>query len=402
MAKLLDVYLQGNCIGQISLLPGENTFFSFEESYIKSHSHLTLSQSFISKTGQLITEVKPTRTRLHPFFSNLLPEGHLRDYLAARNQINSKREFPLIEALGADLPGAVIIQPSTGERHRLLDSETTLNEIFSKKLPYRFSLAGIQLKFSAIAERKGGLTIPASGVGGTWIVKLPSVNFLQVPENEYTMMSLAKKVGINIPECNLIEMKDIEGLPDLGSLQGHLALAVKRFDREANNTRIHMEDFAQVYGLYPEQKYDKVSYTNIANMIWTLCGEEGLTEYIRRLVFCILIGNGDMHLKNWSFLYPDGNTPVLAPAYDLLSTIPYIPGDNLALTLVKTKHMHLCNKDLFNLLSEKAKLPKHLVLNTVVQAAEATRENWNDAKRGLNLDKKIVADIDKHMASIPL
>lgn len=76
------------------------------------------------------------------------------------------------------------------------------------------------------------------------------------------MMSLAKKVGIDIPECNLIEMKDIEGLPDLGSLQGHFALAVKRFDRSPDNTRIHMEDFAQVYGLYPEQKYNKVSYTN--------------------------------------------------------------------------------------------------------------------------------------------
>lgn len=85
MARSLDVFLQDKCIGQIILLPGDNTFFSFEESYIKSSSHLTLSQSFISKTGQLITEVKPTRTRLHPFFSNLLPEGHFREYLATKN-----------------------------------------------------------------------------------------------------------------------------------------------------------------------------------------------------------------------------------------------------------------------------------------------------------------------------
>ena len=346
MIKSLDVFLQERCIGQISLLPGESTFFSFEEDYITNSNRPILSQSFISKTGELIPQTKPTRIRLHPFFSNLLPEGHLRDYLAAKNHVKPEREFSLIEALGVDLPGAVIIQPST-EASSQSEIRETPEEIPPERPPYRFSLAGIQLKFSALAERHGGLTIPASGVGGTWIVKLPSVNFFQVPENEYAMMMLARQVGIEVPECRLISLEDIEGLPALGPLQGHFALAVKRFDRGPDHTRIHMEDFAQVYGLYPEQKYNNVSYTNIAHMVWTLCGEKGLAEYIRRLVFSILIGNGDMHLKNWSFLYPDGHTPILSPAYDLLSTIPYIPGDNLSLTLVKTKEMHLCNENVF-------------------------------------------------------
>jgi serine/threonine-protein kinase HipA len=382
-------------------LPGESTFFSFDEDYIKDPNRPILSQSFISKTGELIPQTKPTRIRLCPFFSNLLPEGHLRDYLAAKNRVKPEREFSLIEALGVDLPGAVIIQPSTGAAAQRTTRDAS-EEIPPETPPYRFSLAGIQLKFSALAERHGGLTIPASGEGGTWIVKLPSVNFPQVPENEYAMMMLARQAGIEIPECRLVSLEDIEGLPTLGPLQGHFALAVKRFDRGPDHTRIHMEDFAQVYGLYPEQKYNHVSYTNIAHMIWTLCGEKGLTEYIRRLVFSILIGNGDMHLKNWSFLYPDSHTPVLSPAYDLLSTIPYIPGDKLSLTLVKTKEMHLCDENVFVDLSEKAKLPKHLLLTTMKETVDATRQHWFQSKQTLNLDQKIILTIDAHMKSIPL
>jgi serine/threonine-protein kinase HipA len=59
----------------------------------------------------------------------------------------------------------------------------------------RFSLAGVQLKFSAVMEASGGLTIPAGGMGGSWIVKLPSNRFASVPENEYTMLALARAVG---------------------------------------------------------------------------------------------------------------------------------------------------------------------------------------------------------------
>lgn len=400
MIKAVNVFLQQRRIGQINLLPGENTLFSFEDVYVDDLSRPTLSQSFMSKTGEIITQMRPIRTRLHPFFSNLLPEGHLREYLAAKNKINPQREFSLITALGEDLPGAVTIRPTMTEAI-LFDLEHPVEHISLDKQPYRFSLAGIQLKFSALLK-KGGLTIPASGIGGTWIVKLPSANFSQVPENEYAMLTLARQIGISVPEYHLIPLEEVEGLPDLGPLQGHLALAVKRFDRDPAQKRIHMEDFAQVYGLYPEQKYDKVSYTNIANMVWTLCGKRGLTEYIRRLVFSILIGNGDMHLKNWSFLYPDGRIPLLSPAYDLLSTIPYIPGDHLALTLVKTKQMHLCNEQTFISLAEKAKLPPHLVLDTMRQTVAATRQNWKHVKRQTLLNPKILSTIEEHMASIPL
>ena len=132
----------------------------------------------------------------------------------------------------------------------------------------RFSLAGVQLKFSGVMEATGGLTIPAEGVGGSWIVKLPSMQFNGVPENEYAMLELARRMGIDVPEVRLVPLNEIAGLPeDLARLAGH-ALAVKRFDRTDKGGAVHSEDFAQVFGLYPERKYERASYRNIAEVLW--------------------------------------------------------------------------------------------------------------------------------------
>jgi serine/threonine-protein kinase HipA len=116
----------------------------------------------------------------------------------------------------------------------------------------RFSLAGVQLKFSAVMEASGGLTIPAGGMGGSWIVKLPSHRFPAVPENEFAMLELARRVGITVAENRLVPMADIKGLPEEARAPGGKALAVRRFDRLPGGESVHMEDFAQVFGQFPE------------------------------------------------------------------------------------------------------------------------------------------------------
>jgi serine/threonine-protein kinase HipA len=70
-----------------------------------------LSLSFEDRLGDLIIEQKSIRTRLPPFFANLLPEGHMREYLASQAKVNSQREFYLLAALGKDLPGALSVRP---------------------------------------------------------------------------------------------------------------------------------------------------------------------------------------------------------------------------------------------------------------------------------------------------
>ncbi len=395
MTDRLEVRLGDMLVGTLTLVTGDRSFFAFEESYLNDSNRPVLSQSFFTRSGELIPESKTVQTKLPPFFSNLLPEGHLRNYLAARGGIKPAREFKLIELLGDDLSGAVVIKP--------LDALVNLKEsekdgTMQDNAPYRFSLAGVQLKFSALAESTGGLTIPASGVGGDWIIKLPAQNFGSVPENEWSMLELAREIGINVPETRLVDLSDVAGLPDLGVLSGNQALAIKRFDRGEKGTRIHIEDFAQVYGLFPDAKYSKVSYANVANMVWTLTGETGLVDFIRRLVFNIIIGNGDMHLKNWSFIYPDGKIPKLAPAYDYVSTVPYIPNDSLALGLSGTKDMNSISLAHFKKLVKKAQVPEYLVLNAVKETVEAVHDAWNKNQSHYPLPGEILIRIEKHMA----
>ena len=137
-------------------------------------------------------------------------------------------------------------------------------------------------------------------------------------------------------------------------------------------------------------------------MIWTLTGEKGLTDFIRRLTFCIVIGNGDMHLKNWSFIYEDGHTPALSPAYDLLSTIPYIPTDGLALKLSDIRDMKLIGMTHFKKLAKKADAPEHLVLQTVRDTVDATKTAWTEKRKEYDLPADIRNSIQDHMDIIEI
>jgi serine/threonine-protein kinase HipA len=233
--SVLDVLLYGEPIGTITLVPPERSLFAFNQSYIDNPARPTLSLSFKDSLGELITDLRPTRVRVPPFFANVLPEGAMRDYLAKRAGVKPQREFFLLWVLGRDLPGAITVRPADGEAWppggEDDGKDADENVADRRRNALRFSLAGVQLKFSAVKEAAGGLTIPAQGVGGSWIVKLPSTRHGGIPENEFAMMTLAGMVGIDVPELQLVALEAIEGLPDgIGDLKG-AALAVKRFDR---------------------------------------------------------------------------------------------------------------------------------------------------------------------------
>jgi serine/threonine-protein kinase HipA len=380
-------------------LPDDKNLFAFNQDYIDidAAQRPTLSLSFKDKFGGLITNVKPTQTRVPAFFANLLPEGEMREYLAKRAGVNPKREFFLLWVLGRDLPGAVEILPADGEAWPE-EAAKQLETAESGNKPLRFSLAGVQLKFSAIKNAKHGLTVPVDGTGGSWIVKLPSATYKDVPENEYAMMELARRVGIDVPETSLIPISEIDGLPDGVDKVGEYAYAIRRFDRGPNGERIHIEDFAQVFGVYPEEKYSVASYRNLAEVVWTETGEVGIAEFIRRLVFNALIGNGDMHLKNWSLVYPKGRDAAVAPAYDLVSTIPYIPGDRLALGFIGFKDFAALTRDNFKRFAGKAGLPEKLVLDTAAETTELFGEAWTHSK---DVPAAVREAVDKHLSGVP-
>lgn len=399
--QTLEVRLGDALVGALTHLGNEALIFAFDRAYIEaSDDRPTLSLSFKAADGTLIEQTYTTRVRLPPFFSNLLPEAHLREYLAARGGIHPDREFFLIWLLGADLPGAVEVRSIDGAVPPVAGEEA--DRTYRANQPFHFSLAGVQLKFSALMETPRGLTLPINGVGGDWIVKLPSPRFDAVAENEYAMMTFARAVGIDVPDVQLVTTRNIGGLPqDLPEAFGQ-SLAVRRFDRPTAGERVHIEDFAQVFGVYPKNKYGKASYGNIARVLWLETGEEGIAEFTRRLAFNVLTGNGDAHLKNWSLIYPDRRTPKLAPAYDLVSTIPYIPRDQLALSLGSTKEFVEVELGQFRRLAEKAGLPVRLVVQTAREMASKVRDLMPTHKPLHALPKPIREAILAHMRAVPL
>jgi serine/threonine-protein kinase HipA len=397
----LAVRLYGRQIGIITKLAGERQLFAFEQDYIDDPERPTLSLSFKSTTGGVVTSARPVSLRVPPFFANLLPEGPLRSYLAKLADVKSEREFFLLAVLGADLPGAVVVEPTDTKHSADKSGEPeTGDAVHAPKGALRFSLAGVQLKFSALMEASGGLTIPAGGMGGSWIVKLPSARYVAVPENEHAMLELAHRVGIEVPENQLVEIDQIKGLPEEAGTVGNVALAVERFDRLADGTRVHMEDFAQVFGLYPNDKYEHKSYANIASVLWAETGQEATYEFVRRLVFSVLIGNADMHLKNWSLLYPDRRTPILSPAYDFVSTLPYIPGDTLGLNFGGSRNLGEITKDQIRRFADTARIPVSPLWEIVTETVERTAENWKTLEHREALPRKIRAAIEKQILRV--
>ena len=401
----LNVLLYGEPIATITNVGNDRTLFAFMDSYIYDDSRPVLGLGFKDALGGLLTNFKPTQTKLTPFFSNLLPEETMRHYLAERAGVNPAREFFLLWVLGQDLAGAITVEPADGEAlppnvQQDIDDEMKID------VPMRFSLAGVQLKFSAVQQANGGLTIPATGQGGSWIVKLPSSRFDAVPENEYSMMELARMLGMDVPETQLLPINQIANIPDgIGkfgdAFKNAQAFVIKRFDR-AGDQAVHIEDFAQVFGVYPQDKYKKASMRNIAQVIGIEGQNEDIAEFTRRLVFNTLIGNADMHLKNWSVIYKDKRAASIAPAYDFVSTIPYIPDDSTSLKVSRSKKFSDFTLDELSHLAAKAMLPEKLVLDTAKQTVAGFHEIWAKEKAHLPLTKSMIEAIETHLRSIPL
>ncbi|NTE90119.1 type II toxin-antitoxin system HipA family toxin [Agrobacterium rubi] len=402
--SVLSVRLYGEEIGTITYVGAEKTLFTFNDAYVENPERPTLGLQFKNEFGELITDFRPYKIKLMPYFSNLLPEGHLRRYLAEKADIHTDREFFLLWVLGQDLPGGITVVPAHGEEwpdeaHNILKGEAAKE---AAEDAMRFSLAGVQLKFSAVQSASGGLTIPTSGVGGNRIVKLPSREFANVPENEFSMMSLARMVGINVPAIGLIDVRSIGNLPDGIEKIGQQAFVIERFDRNDDGSVTHIEDFAQIFNVYPENKYKKASYRNLISVIASESDHDDVAEFIRRLTFNVLIGNGDMHLKNWSLIYPDRRNARLAPAYDFVSTIAYIANDKSALTFSRTKEFTGFTLDELAHLSAKANLPRKLVLDTAKETVALFMERWETETANLPMRQDVVETIDKHLTTLPI
>jgi serine/threonine-protein kinase HipA len=382
-ARVLKILLGDVLVGHLTGFQDGKNLFAFDDSYIdRGPGRPTLSLSFNNPgdeetTERQLREIYSSRMKLPPFFSNLLPEGVLRDYMVKRLKIHHDHEFDILMALGESLPGAVRALPADALPKTTLGYRSDTTHSASDETSIKFSLGGSQLKFSMIEH--GGKFVLDDG-DEEWIVKPPHPTHPNVPANEYTMMRLAAATGIQTPEVKLVKLDDVDvgGLAGLSIPQWETwAYAVKRYDRTSAG-RVHAEDFAQVFNVYADQEYKATNYDTIGRLIFDLFPNrfEQLAEFVRRLVVNVLIGNGDAHLKNWSVIYKDKVTPQLSPAYDLVSTIHYVPNDSLALNLGGEKRFESLNEAHFDRLARRMEAPPKFVLDIVKETVAAARKEW--------------------------
>jgi serine/threonine-protein kinase HipA len=372
------VFLHGRNVGSI-LQRDDVARFVFSERYWSSSDRDVLGLWFEDNPNTS----PQAALRLPPWFSNLLPEGPFRDWIAHERGVNVQRELQLLLHIGSDLPGAVQVVSHAGD-HEALE---TLHEggvgdagLLMREDRWKFSLAGVGMKFSMLRDGDR-LTLPGRNATGDWIVKLPSRNLPQVPANEFAMMDLAQRVGIDVPPRELVHRDQVQELPNSVWANGeHTAYAIERFDRKSNGQRVHIEDLAQVRGWYPGAKYDG-SFATAASLMYRNLDEQSLKEFVRRLVFNILIGNGDAHLKNWSLIYPDGRKPRISPAYDIVCTGAYYSDDapdDLGLKLNGDKRFDRVSRGAFIRLEEQLRVKRGFVIDVLDATVEQFRSEWRE------------------------
>ena len=204
--------------------------------------------------------------------------------------------------------------------------QAELKLMAQKVINQRMTVTGVQPKLSLSLEKLDSthnrLTIV--GLWGDYILKPPTEQFPQLPENEDLTMKLAALCGIRTAEHSLIRLAS-----------GELAYLTKRFDRQKGQ-KIHVEDLCQLTGTLTEHKYHG-SMEKVGKAIKTFSTNRGLDalSFFELSIFCFLTGNADMHLKNFSLMHTPLGDIELSPAYDLVSTKLAMPEDleEMALTI---------------------------------------------------------------------
>ncbi len=213
-----------------------------------------------------------------------------------------------------------------------LSSEALRIEAY--KRAEKMSIQGVQYKVSAKLNIKEG-RFELVNQDGKYILKPQSDIYQYLPENEDVSMRLAKTLGIEVPLHGLIYNIDNE-----------FVYFIKRFDRAGHHNKIPMEDFAQLAGQTRDTKYN-FSMERLIPIIDQYCTFPLLEKkkLFERTVFNYIIGNEDMHLKNFSLITRD-NKIELAPAFDFLNTTIALhhPKEEIALPLHGKKN-NLTKKD---------------------------------------------------------
>lgn len=230
-------------------------------------------------------------------------------------------------------------------------SERQLEELANAAVNRGLTVPGVQKKLSLHLSGDADARFTIVGYPTGYILKPQTKEYDSLPEFEDLAMRLAELAGIKTVPHALI------------SIHGEYAYLTKRIDREIKNDEVSlyaMEDFCQLANRLTQDKY-KGSYENCGRIVGKYSDRPGLdlSELFLRVAFSFLIGNSDMHLKNFSLreLEPATRRFSLSQAYDLLPVNIVLPEDKeqLALTL-NGKKRNIRRKD-FLVFAENCSVP---------------------------------------------
>jgi serine/threonine-protein kinase HipA len=230
----------------------------------------------------------------------------------------------------------------------------------------KMSIQGLQLKLSAVLRVSEG-RFEIVDRGGRYILKPPSADYPELPENEDVTMRMASEAGIEAPLHALLRSRD-----------GSLTYFIKRFDREGR-TRLPLEDFAQLSGASRDTKYDS-SMEEVTAVIDQFCTFPAIerVKLFERTLFSFLVGNEDMHLKNFSLITRNRKVE-LAPAYDFLSTTIALKNAKEELALpIRGKKSRLTRNDLLKYFARERLQLNERVLGDVVARFVNAIPRWRD------------------------
>jgi len=229
----------------------------------------------------------------------------------------------------------------------------------------KMSIQGVQPKLSAILNNQQS-KFEIVDIKGKYIIKPQHHAYPQLPENEDLTMKMASKCGINTPIHGMVYSKD-----------GTLSYFIKRYDRIGKNNKLHVEDFAQLAGEKRDTKYE-YSVEKLIKLIDENCTFPQIEKikFFKRFLFNFLVGNEDMHLKNYSIISQNDKIE-LCPAYDFLNSSIILGKDveETALTL-KGKKKNMTKNILIDYLGlERLKL-NQTVIDKTLKELQATKSSW--------------------------
>lgn len=299
---------------------------------------------YITQEKQPISLALPVRVEAYirdyakPYFANLLPEGESRTAIETRLGISRGDDFELLKKIGGDCAGAVTLfpedqSPFINATYTALSNDELITLI--KELPQnplcagrsnsiRLSLAGAQNK-TTLYVKDGVYYLPENGAPSSHILKIPITNITGITDtvqNETFVMMLAKEVGLNVPNVELVQIGNIP------------VFVIERYDRFVDENqktqRLLQEDFCQILRLEPTVKYQNAGGPSLEECAIKIRehSSDSLTDteqLLKWVAFNILVGNADAHGKNLSMIWKGGEIR-LAPFYDIMSTMVY--GEN--------------------------------------------------------------------------